>query len=160
MKETPVVVAEVKEVKPKKEGYSKPRKAKDVKVCRPPCYEGGDEGLNAFFKESIVLNKKQKRKSGDLVAIVTLQLNFDGSIKKTMVQGANPEFNKQVEDAIKQMDLWNPAVKGGVTIKSQVKLTLKYDGSTKAIKPFEVAIIPRPAPKCTECLSDSQVFAD
>ncbi len=167
-KEGPVVVAqpeptpepEVKEVKPKKEGYSKPKKAKDAKVCRPPCYDGGDEGLAAFFKENIILNKKQKRKSGDLISVVTLQLNFDGSIKKSMIQGANEEFNKQVEDAIKKMDLWNPAIKGGVTIKSQVKMTLKYDNSTKAIKPFETVIIPRPAPKCTECLSDSQVFAE
>lgn len=156
----PVVEPEVKEIKPKKEGYSKPKKAKDAKVCRPPCYEGGDEGLSAFLKDNIVLSKKQKRKSGDLVSVVTLQLNFDGSIKKTLVQGENEEFNKQVEDAIKKMDLWNPAVKGGVTIKSQVKMTLKYDNSTKAIKPFETVIIPRPAPKCTECLPDNQVFTD
>lgn len=160
VKETPPVVEEIKEVRPKKEGYAKPRKAKDAKVCRPPCYDGGDEGLNTFLKENIILSKKQKRHSSDLVTVVTLQLNFDGSIKKTLFQGANQEFNKQVEDAIKKMDLWNPAVKGGFTIKSQVKLTLKYDGSTKSIKPFETIIIPRPAPKCTECLSDSQVFAD
>lgn len=160
VKEAPPVVEEVKEVKPKKEGYAKPRKAKDAKVCRPPCYDGGDEGLNAFLKDNIILSKKQKRHSSDLVTVVTLQLNFDGSIKKTLFQGANQEFNKQVEEAIKKMDLWNPAVKGGYTIKSQVKLTLKYDGSTKSIKPFETVIIPRPAPKCTECLSDSQVFAD
>lgn len=166
VKEEPVVVAqpeptpEPEVVKPKKEGYAKPKKAKDNKVCRPPCYDGGDEGLANFFKENIILNKKQKRKSGDLVAVVTLQLNFDGAVKKTMIQGANEEFNKMVEDAIKKMDLWNPAVKGGLTVKSQVKMTLKYDNSTKSIKPFEMAIIPRPAPKCTECLSDSQVFAE
>jgi hypothetical protein len=160
VKEAPPVIEEVKVTKPKKEGYAKPRKAKDVKVCRPPCYEGGEEGLNEFLKENIVLSKKQKRKSGDLVSIVTLQLNFDGSIKKTLIQGTNEEFNKQVDEAVKKMDLWNPAVKGGVTIKSQVKLTLKYDNSTKSIKPFETMITPRPAPKCTECLSDSQVFAD
>ena len=56
------------------------------------------------------------------------------------------------------MDLWNPAVKGGVTIKSQVKMVLRYDNSSKQIKPFETTLIPRPAPKCTECLDDSQVF--
>lgn len=145
---------------PKKVGYAKPKKAKDAKVCRPPCYEGGDEGLNTFLKDNITLSKKQKRHSGDLVTVVTLQLNFDGTIKKTIIQGANPEFNKQVEDAIKMMDLWNPAVKGGVTIKSQVKMTLKYDGSSKSVKPFETQIVPRPAPKCTECLDDSQVFAE
>ncbi len=150
--EQPVVAA------PKKQGYAAPKRAKDAKVCRPPCYEGGDEGLNNFLKEHIILSKKQKRHSGDLEATVTLMLNFDGSIKKTIMLCLDEEFKKQVEEAVKQMDLWNPAVKGGVTIKSQVKLVLKYDGSTKSIKPFETVITPRPAPKCTECLDDSQVF--
>lgn len=154
------VVAEPVVAKPKKQGYAAPKKAKDAKVCRPPCYEGGDEGLNEFLKTAITLSKKQKRHTGDLEAIVTLMLHFDGSIKKSMIQCADEDFKKQVEEAIKQMDLWNPAVKGGVTIKSQVKLTLRYDNSSKQIKPFETQIIPRPAPKCTECLTDSQVFPE
>lgn len=160
-KEEPVVVAEpVAAPKPKKQGYATPKKAKDAKVCRPPCYEGGDEGLNEYLKTAFNLSKKQKRHSGDLEATVTLMLHFDGSIKKSMIVCADEEFKKQVEEAIKQMDLWNPAVKGGVTIKSQVKLVLRYDNSSKQIKPFETQIIPRPAPKCTECLSDSQVFGE
>jgi flagellar biosynthesis GTPase FlhF len=158
-KEEPIVEAPVV-AKPKKQGYATPKKAKDVKVCRPPCYEGGDEGLNEFLKTAITLTKKQKRHSGDLEATVTLMLHFDGSIKKTLIMCADEEFKKQVEDAIKQMDLWNPAVKGGVTIKSQVKMTLRYDSGSKQIKPFDINIIPRPAPKCTECLSDSQVFGE
>ncbi len=163
VKEEPAVVSEpvVEEpvvAKPKKQGYATPKKAKDAKVCRPPCYDGGDEGLNNFLKEAIPLSKKQKRHSGDLEATVTLMLHFDGSIKKTMIMCQDEEFKKQVEEAIKLMDLWNPAVKGGVTIKSQVKMVLRYDGSSKQIKPFETTIIPRPAPKCTECLDDSQVF--
>lgn len=157
-KEEPVVEQPVV-AKVKKQGYATPKKAKDAKVCRPPCYDGGDEGLNNFLKESIVLSKKQKRHSGDLEATVTLMLHFDGSIKKTIILCLDEEFKKQVEEAIKQMDLWNPAVKGGVTIKSQVKMVLRYDGSTKSIKPFETVITPRPAPKCTECLDDSQVFS-
>ncbi len=154
------VVAEPVVAKPKKQGYAAPKKAKDAKVCRPPCYEGGDEGLNEFLKTALPLSKKQKRHSGDLEATVTLMLHFDGSVKKAIIISADEEFKKQVEEAVKQMDLWNPAIKGGVTIKSQVKLVLKYDGSSKQIKPFETAIIPRPAPKCTECLSDSQAFGD
>lgn len=158
--EEPAVVAEPIVAKPKKQGYAAPKKAKDAKVCRPPCYEGGDEGLNEFLKEAIPLSKKQKRHSGDLEATVTLMLHFDGTIKKHMILCADEEFKKQVEAAIGLMDLWNPAVKGGVTIKSQVKMVLRYDGSSKQIKPFETTIIPRPAPKCTECLTDSQVFPE
>ena len=157
--ETPVT-AEPVVAAPKKQGYATPKKAKDVKVCRPPCYEGGDEGLNNFLKDHITLSKKQKRHSGDLEATVTLMLNFDGSIKKTIMLCLDEEFKKQVEDAVKMMDLWNPAVKGGYTIKSQIKMVLKYDNSSKQIKPFETVITPRPAPKCTECLSDSQVFGE
>jgi hypothetical protein len=158
VKEEPAPVVEEPIVaKPKKQGYATPKKAKDAKQCRPPCYEGGDEGLNNFLKEAIPLSKKQKRHSGDLEATVTLMLHFDGSIKKHMVMCADEEFKKQVEEAIKMMDLWNPAVKGGVTIKSQVKMVLKYDSGSKQIKPFDINIIPRPAPKCTDCLSDSDI---
>ncbi len=154
-----VAEPEVKEVKEKKVGYTKPRKAKDIKACRPPCYEGGDEDLFAFFKENIKLTKKQKRHSGDLVAVLRLQLNFDGSIKKHFIQGTNEEFNKQVEEAVNAMNLWNPAVKGGVTVKSEIKFTLKYDHDTHAIKPFETTITPRPGPKCV-CVPDSEILVD
>jgi hypothetical protein len=87
-------------------------------------------------------------------------LNFDGSIKKAMVNGANTSLNEYVSVAVKSMDLWNPSVKAGTTVKSEVKITLKYDKSTKAIKPFEVAITPRPNPKCSKCLSDAEIFGD
>jgi len=146
-----------KEAPKKRTGYSKPKRSKDVKACRPPCYEGGDDDLNTFFKENIVLTKKQKRQVKSSVSIVKLQLNFDGSIKKALVNGTNPILNEMVTAAIKNMDLWNPMVKGGVTVKSEVKLTLKYDKSTKAIRPFETMITPRPNPKCVECKSDSDM---
>ncbi len=142
----------------KRTGYAKPKRSKDVKACRPPCYEGGDESLNTFFKENIVLSKKQKRQVKASVSIVKLQLNFDGSIKKALVNGTNPILNEMVTAAIKNMDLWNPMVKGGLTVKSEVKLTLKYDKATKAIRPFETMITPRPNPKCTECKSDEDIF--
>ncbi len=141
----------------KRTGYTKPKRSKDVKACRPPCYEGGDESLNTFFKENIVLSKKQKRQVKASVSTVKLQLNFDGSIKKALVNGTNPILNEMVTNAIKNMDLWDPMVKGGVTVKSEVKLTLKYDKSTKAIRPFETMITPRPNPKCTECKSDADM---
>lgn len=149
---------ELSSSKPKKAGYNKPRKAKSPKACRPPFYGTGDEDLNIFFKENITLTKKQRRQvKGDL-SILKLSLNFDGSIKKAMVNGANTALNDLVSLSVKNMDSWNPAVKGGFSVKSEVKITLKYDKSTKAIRPFEVAITPRPAPKCLECKSDSEIF--
>lgn len=149
---------ELSNAKPKKAGYNKPRKAKSPKACRPPFYGTGDEDLNIFFKDNITLSKKQRRQvKGDL-SILKLSLNFDGSIKKAMVNGANTALNELVSLSVKSMDSWNPAVKGGFTVKSEVKITLKYDKSTKAIRPFEVAITPRPAPKCLECKSDSEIF--
>lgn len=147
-----------KEAPKKRTGYTKPKRSKDLKACRPPCYEDGDESLNTFFKDNIILSKKQKRQVKASVSIVKLQLNFDGSIKKALVNGTNPILNEMVTIAIKNMDLWNPMVKGGVTVKSEVKLTLKYDKATKAIRPFETMITPRPNPKCTECKSDTEIF--
>ncbi len=145
---------------PKKTGYKKPKVSKDKKQCRPPCYEGGDEGLHNFFKDQIVLSKKQRRSIKGSVTIVKLSLNFDGTIKKAMVNGANSALNELVTVAIKNMDLWYPAVKGGVTVKSEVKITLKYDKGTRAVKPFEIMITPRPNPKCLECKTDAEIFGD
>src|SRR5262249_22675428 len=124
--------------KPGAAGVAKPRRSKDTKACRPPCYESGDEDLNAFFKQNVVLTKKQKKKGKNLMAVVKLSLHFDGTIKKEMVTGENEDFNKQVEEAVKGMNKWNAAVKNGVSIKSEVKITLKFDKETKSMKPFEV----------------------
>lgn len=152
--EVPVVKAPLE----KRAGYAAPKKSKDVKACRPPCYESGGEEIYDFFKENLPLNKKQKKLVKDLVTIVRLQLNFDGTIKKIFVQGGDPEMNKLIEETIKNnMNTWYPAVKGGVTIKSEVRMTIKYDSSTKALRPSEINFIPKPAPKCA-CVPDSQLF--
>jgi hypothetical protein len=142
-----------------KPGFSKPRKAKNPKACRVPCYEGGDEDLNTYFKTSINLSKKQRRHGKNLVSQVRLMLNIDGSIKKAMVTGTDEVLNQQVAGAVKNMNAWNPAVKNGVTVKSDVKITLKYDKETKALKPFEVVVNPRVGPKC-DCVSDAEMFGD
>lgn len=144
----------------KKPGYSKPKRSKNPKACRPPFYGFGEEDINNFFRDNITLSKKQRRSVKGDVAILKLTLNFDGSIKKAMVNGANTEFNELISVAIKKMDNWNPAVKGGLTVKSEVKLMLKYDKAFKGIKPIETVITPRPAPKCLECKSDSEIFGD
>jgi hypothetical protein len=147
----------VKENPRKASGAVKSRRAKDPKACRPPCYESGDDDLNAFFKTSITLSKKQKRHGKNLVSVVKLQLNVDGSIKKALVTGEDEVLNQQVTSAANMMNRWNPAVKGGVTVKSEVKITLKYDKETKGMKPFEIMVTPRPAPKC-KCMSDAEIF--
>ncbi len=149
----------VKEKPVKRAGYSKPKRSKDPKACRPACYENGDEDLYAFFRDNITLSKKQKRKGKNLVSMVRLQLNFDGSIKKAMVTGADAALNEQVNTAIKSMNLWNPAVKNGLTVKSEVKMTLKFDKETKSMKPFDIINTPRPGPKC-KCVSDAELFGD
>lgn len=143
----------------KKTGYSTPKKAKNPKACRPPFYATGDEDLNNFFKTNITLSKKQKKHGKDLISTVKLQLSFDGSVKKSMVTGLDEELNQQVTAALVNMDLWNPAVKNGLTVKSEVKMTLLYDKSSKSMKPSDIVITPRPGPKC-ECISDAEMFGE
>lgn len=144
----------------KNTNYSKPKKAKNPKACRPPFYGMDDKDIYVFFKDNIVLTKKQRRQVKGDESILKLSLNFDGSIKKALVNGANTSLNELVSTAVKTMDNWNPAVKGGLTVKSEVKITLKYDKSIKGIKPIDISITPRPNPKCTKCLSDSEIFGD
>jgi hypothetical protein len=141
----------------KKGPAMKARRAKDKKACRPACYQGGDEDLNSYFKDAITLTKKQRRKGKHLVCVLKLQLNVDGSIKNATVTGENEVFNQQILGAANSMNKWNAAVKNGVTVKSDVKITLKYDKPTKSIKPSEVIVNPRPGPKC-KCMSDSEIF--
>ena len=76
-----------------------------------------------------------------------------------MVAGANADLNKLVLEAANSMNTWNAAVKNGVTIKSEVRITLKFDRESKAFKPFEIVINPRPNVKC-KCVSDSDLFGD
>jgi hypothetical protein len=156
-KEKPVAAA------PKKKTSAapamKPRRTKDPKACRPACYGWGDEDLISFFKDNIALTKKEKKKSKKWMANVKIQLNVDGSIKKTFVTGENEVFNQKVNDAIKLMNNWNAAVKSGVTVKSEVKFTLKYDKEKKHLRPYDIMTNPKPSQKC-QCMPDSQLFGD
>jgi hypothetical protein len=147
----------VKNVPQRKAPVGKARRAKDPKACRPACYENGDDDLNNFFKTTLVFSKKERRHIKKLSPIVKIQLNVDGSLKKVQVTGEDELLNKKVEGAINMMNKWNAAVKNGLTVKSEVKITLKYDKESKGLKPFEVVMNPRPGPKC-KCASDSEIF--
>lgn len=162
-KEEPVVRKPAKVAKAaagsKRPGYEKPRRAKDNKACRQTCYGYGDEDLVAYFKNAIVLTKKQKKKGKNINVQVRIQLNYDGSVKKAFVQSDNEVLNQQVQAAIDQMGYWNPAVKGGVTIKSEIRFSLKYDKPSKTLRPSDFIINPRLGAKCP-CAQDSELFGD
>jgi hypothetical protein len=132
---------------------AKPRKAKDLKACRTACYGTGESDLNAFFKDKVVLTKKMKKDEVDL----KLQLNLDGTVKKVVIKGENAELNKLVEEAVKDM-IWNASVKSGLTIKSEVKMILKFDKKLKGLKAEELMVSPRLGPKCLTCTSDDELF--
>jgi hypothetical protein len=132
---------------------AKPRKAKDPKACRTACYGTGESDLNAFFKDKIVLTKKMKKDEVDL----KLQLNVDGTVKKVIIIGDNADLNKLVEDAVKDM-IWNASVKAGLTIKSEVRMILKFDKETKGLKTNDLMVNPRLGPKCLTCTSDEELF--
>jgi hypothetical protein len=150
--------AEIPKTKPvKKAGVAKSRKAKDPRACRMACYENGVESLDAFLKDNIKLTKKERRKAKKLTPVAKLQLNVDGSIKKVLVTCTDEKLNLMITEAFKSMNPWNATVKSGVTVKSEVKLTLKFDKKAKSFKAFEVAVTPRLALKC-KCVSDSELF--
>ncbi len=149
-------------VKPRKTVtvYTSPRKAKDPKACRPPCYEEGDEGLVNYFKSALALSKKERKKFDEIVTTVKLTLDFNGSIKKTQIMCPDKDLQARIEQALNNMGNWLPAVKGGVTVKSEVRFMLKYDRNSKALLPADFQIIPRPNPKCNKCISDAEIFGD
>jgi hypothetical protein len=146
------VVSDMKSKAPLPNG--KPRKAKDPKACRTACYGNGENDLNDFLRENVAITKKMKRDDVDL----KLQLNVDGTIKKIVALGDNDELNKLVEAAVKDM-VWNASVRSGLTIKSEVKMILKYDKKTKSLIAEELMVNPRLGPKCMTCASDDELFA-
>jgi hypothetical protein len=136
----------------KKVVSSAPRKAKDPRACRQACYGTGESDLNAYFRDNVVLTKKMKKDEVDL----KIQLNVDGTVKKVIILGDNADLNKLVEDAAKKM-VWNASVKGGLTIKSEVRMKLKFDKDTKGLKSNELMVNPRLGPKCVTCTSDAEL---
>jgi hypothetical protein len=142
----------------KKPVVGKARRAKDPKACRYACYGNGDDDLNNFFKDNLKLTKKERKKAKKNPIVVKLQLNLDGTIKKVMVACPDEKLNLLVTEAVKSMNPWNATVKNGVTVKSEVKITLKYDKPTKSLKAMETAVMPKLLPKCNKCTSDSELF--
>lgn len=141
----------------KKPSSNKPRRAKDPKACRPAFYGNGDEDLDAFFINSFVLDKKQKKQAKKVEAELRIQLNVDGSVKRVMVICDNAEFKTMFEKTIMGMGNWNAAVRGGVTIRSEVRLKVKYDKESKGFKKYEMVNNPKPGPKC-KMQSDEELF--
>jgi ribosomal protein L25 (general stress protein Ctc) len=136
----------------KKVVSSAPRRAKDPKACRQACYGTGESDLNAYFRDNVVLTKKMKKDEVDL----KIQLNVDGTVKKVIILGDNADLNKLVEDAAKKM-VWNASVKSGLTIKSEVRMKLKFDKELKGLKANELMVNPRLGPKCLTCTSDAEL---
>lgn len=141
----------------KKPVSNKPRRAKDPKACRPAFYGSGDEDIDAFFRDNFVLDKKQKKKAKKVEAEIRLQLNVDGSIKRVMVICENEEFKSMFEQTVKAMNNWNAAVRGGVTVRSEVRMKLRFDKESKSFKKFELINNPKPGPKCKQ-QSDEELF--
>ncbi len=159
VEETPEPAEETVKTAPvKKAPVGKARRTKDPKACRPACYDIGDDGLNNFFKTNLTFTKKERKHIKKLSPIVKIQLNVDGSIKKVMVTGEDEILNKKIEGAVNTMNKWNPAVKNGTSVRSEVKITLKFDKAAKGLMPSEVVMNPRPGPKC-KCGDDSD-FVD
>lgn len=142
----------------KKPVVGKARRARDSKACRYACYGNGDDDLNNFFKDNLKLSKKERKKAKKNPVTVKLQLNVDGTIKKVMVACPDEKLNLLVTEAVKSMNPWNATVKSGVTVKSEVKITLKYDKPTKSLKAMETTVMPKLQPKCNKCVSDSEMF--
>jgi hypothetical protein len=112
------------ELRKKHSKFKKPMRTIDPKACRQPFYMTGMNDLDNFFKEHITLTPRQKRHPKKLDAEVLLRLDFNGFIKSAHVLTANKLLIEQIRKALSEMNVWNPAVKNGITIKSDVKFLL------------------------------------
>jgi hypothetical protein len=136
--------------------FKKPMHARDSKACRQPFYQTGIKDLDAFFREKIKLTRFQKIRPGKLDTEIRLTLDFNGFIKSAFVLCADKLLIEQIKRALSEMEVWNPAVRNGLTIKANVKFSLRYfpDGTLGLIGGVTV---PYMLSKCGTA-SDDELF--
>jgi hypothetical protein len=135
--------------KSKKSKFKKPMRAKDPRACRQPFYQTGKTDLSDFFKENIQLTEKQLRKRNrkKLEAEIRLQLEYNGAIRYADISSTDQKLIAEIGKVLSLMGVWNPAVKNGITIKSEVKFKIKCTDADKMELLGEV-YVPKTLAKC------------
>jgi hypothetical protein len=113
--------------------FRKPLHTIDPKTCRQPFYGTGTDDLERFFREHLELSKRQERQGKKLSAEIKLTIDFNGVIRSAHIMCVDNQLIGQVKKALVKMDLWNPAVRNGVTIKTDVRFTVIGDGAGSVI---------------------------
>jgi hypothetical protein len=145
----------LKDVKTRGVKFRKPMRTMDPHACRQPYYEGKIDGLNQLLAETIKLSRRQKRRHKKLNGTIRLRIDYNGEIKSAQVSTINEKFSRQLTKAVESMYAWNPAVRNGVTVKSDVRFKVRY-AEGKIIVDGDV-IVPRNLAKCGTA-SDDELF--
>ena len=92
-----------------------------------PKFPGGDEGLGAYLAENLRYPKNSRTSSSIGKVIVSCNINEEGSIiNATIVKGVNNILNEEALRVILKMPDWEPALKDGNPISSEINLPLIY----------------------------------
>lgn len=142
----------------KKSKITAPMRAKDSRACRRPYYANGEAEISDFFRTNILLTSKQlkKRQRKKLVAAVHLRLEYNGNIRYADISSLDSKLITQITAALPAMDPWHPAVRNGITVKSEVNFTLRLGSDNKMELSGKVEV-PRSLAKCGTT-SDEELF--
>ncbi len=142
----------------RKETFWSPKRTRDKFACRQPFYGNGPSDIEDFFNSTVKLSKRLKKKRKPVDTDIILRLHFNGSLVSARIISSNKEFAPEISTAVKKMKRWNPSIKNGMTVKSDVRFKLRYsDGKFNLMG---APLVARQLQKCDCCTPDSLLFAE
>ena len=92
-----------------------------------PKFPGGDEGLAIYLSQNLKYPKNSRTSSSVGKVIVSCNIDEEGSIvNATIVKGVNNILNEEALRVILKMPNWEPALRNGNAISSEINLPLIY----------------------------------
>lgn len=94
-----------------------------------PSYPGGDQALVTELMQQIEYPKLKQSSAPELKIVLSFAVETDGSVSDIKVlRGAKgaPEFDQAAVAALKKLKKFNPALKDGVPVKSELTLPVTF----------------------------------
>ena len=91
------------------------------RIDEMPQFNGGDEGLCKYLSQALKLKSIREE---DKFFSVSFVINRDGTINDNIdIKTTNPDIEKNVLSAFKNMPKWSPGIREGSPIPVQIRLS-------------------------------------
>lgn len=97
------------------------------KVDSMPSFPGGYSALGIYFKENI---KSDSEKDGRV--IISMVVEKDGTFSSIeLMRGIDSIIDQEIIELLGEMPKWNPGIKGGKKVRTQIYLPIRYVPTSK-----------------------------